>query len=154
MRTRGLSEPLSRQSKQNLAHENNYFFRRALVNRQAVYRLPSLRKALLRIVYLANRTEPKRKKMNKIVTNHTLHQGWIFRAETELSRTVLRQTYPLDGGNAALAPALRVQFEIPGGVIIPNTPEVRGGGGHFYFLLALACFPLMAHSADGGGRGC
>ncbi|CAN0196038.1 unnamed protein product [Scytosiphon promiscuus] len=52
-------------------------------------------------------------------------KGWIFRAETELSRTVLRQTYPLDGGNAALAPALRVQFEIPGGVIIPNTPEVR-----------------------------
>eukprot|EP00752_Nemacystus_decipiens_P014603 g13004.t1 len=54
-------------------------------------------------------------------------KGWVFRAETELSKTVARQTYPLDGGNAALAPALRVQFEIPDGVIVPTTPEVRRG---------------------------
>lgn len=38
---------------------------------------------------------------------------------------VARQTYPLDGGNAALAPALRVQFEIPDGVVVPQAPEVR-----------------------------
>lgn len=42
---------------------------------------------------------------------------------------VARQTYPLDGGNAALAPALRVQFEIPDGVIVPQAPEVRGTEG-------------------------
>lgn len=53
----------------------------------------------------------------------------MFRAETELSKAVARQTYPLDGGNAALAPALRVQFEIPDGVIVPTTPEVRRGAG-------------------------
>lgn len=52
----------------------------------------------------------------------------MFRAETELSKAVARQTYPLDGGNAALAPALRVQFEIPEGVIVPNNPEVRQAG--------------------------
>lgn len=52
----------------------------------------------------------------------------MFRAETELSKAVARQTYPLDGGNAALAPALRVQFEIPDGVIIPTAPEVRKRG--------------------------
>lgn len=48
----------------------------------------------------------------------------MFRAETELSKTVARQTYPLDGGNAALAPVIRVQFEIPEGVIVPHSPEV------------------------------
>lgn len=52
----------------------------------------------------------------------------MFRAETELSKAVARQTYPLDGGNAALAPALRVQFEIPDGVIIPKAPKVSPGG--------------------------
>ncbi|CAM9309521.1 unnamed protein product [Ascophyllum nodosum] len=52
-------------------------------------------------------------------------KGWVFRAETELSKTVAFHTYPLDGGNAALAPLLRVQFEIPPDVIIPPTPEVR-----------------------------
>eukprot|EP00903_Cladosiphon_okamuranus_P016177 g14928.t1 len=52
-------------------------------------------------------------------------KGWVFRAETELSKAVARQTYPLDGGNAALAPALRVQFEVPDGVVVPTTPEVR-----------------------------
>lgn len=53
----------------------------------------------------------------------------MFRAETELSKAVARQTYPLDGGNAALAPALRVQFEIPDGVIVPTNPEVGEEGG-------------------------
>lgn len=52
-------------------------------------------------------------------------QGWVFRAETKLSKKVSIQTYPLDGGNAALAPVLRVQFAIPPGVIVPLEPEAR-----------------------------
>lgn len=51
-------------------------------------------------------------------------QGWVFRAETQLSKSVARQTYPLDGGNASLAPFLRVQFEVPEGVIVPQSPQV------------------------------
>lgn len=30
----------------------------------------------------------------------------------------------MDGGNASLAPPLRIQFEVPEGVIVPQTPQV------------------------------
>lgn len=65
-------------------------------------------------------------------------QGWVFRAETELSKTVSIQTYPLDGGNAALAPVLRVQFTIPPGIIVPLEPEVRDAWLSLAFLILVS----------------
>lgn len=90
--------------------------------------------------------QPYRRRTALGTPMHTIGQGWVFRAETELSKSVARQTYPLDGGNAALAPALRVQFEIPDGVLVPKTPEVRwelgfafGGGEQ-----KISCCPCPA----------
>ncbi|KAG5177728.1 hypothetical protein JKP88DRAFT_255938 [Tribonema minus] len=50
--------------------------------------------------------------------------GWLFRPVGELATRIARQTYPLDGGNAAMAPALRAQFTLPTGVLLPEKPAV------------------------------
>lgn len=52
--------------------------------------------------------------------------GWTFRPMGELTKSVKRHTYPLDGGNASVAPALRAQFTVPEGVLIPENPAVCG----------------------------